>query len=408
MWCRYKYAYVCVYLYIGIIEKKDNLWAGFSGAVTDSCLWHILLMGSSIFFLFPCASVSPVCAVHNYKCSFDHEASVVPELFAVRRTSLLAQQWLSDGNLNSPVLSSLAGGPDKVGGCLEKQTAGDTKLGSEKPSLAARGKSQNFLDRRAKCLPLLLSELSSRSKSWTHEGAYGGRGGRGSPQSGTLDTLRGRMWGQISSSVSSPSLGYSYMHTIVGCFLEILFWIPQRWNTPFGEVPAIPSPFNLQQQHQARTQGLSRVGCSSILPKNLEGFCGCGAQGCKPSEIFTGHSWPSLIQGVLVSLQPDTRHLSHLLQAAGAAAPLRAVQVRLLLRQDLPESSLAQPQKWVLCHQEARQGTHWKHQVRAGPSDLGVDRASYGKEELGGLIWARWRWEKGKVEVGEGLGASLG
>lgn len=109
------------------------------------------------------------------------------------------QQWLSDGNLNSPVLWSLAGGPDEVGSCLEKQTAGDTKSGSEKPSLAARRKSQNFLDRRPKCLLLLLSELSSRSNSWTREGAYGG----GSPQSGTLDTLRRRIWGQIYSALSS-------------------------------------------------------------------------------------------------------------------------------------------------------------------------------------------------------------
>lgn len=61
-----------------------------------------------------------------------------------------------------------------MGSCLEKQTAGDTKSGSEKSSLAARGKSQNFLDRRPKCLLLLLSELSSRSNTWTREGAYGG------------------------------------------------------------------------------------------------------------------------------------------------------------------------------------------------------------------------------------------
>lgn len=73
-----------------------------------------------------------------------------------------------------------------MSGCLEKQTAGDTKSGSEKASPSAGGKSQNFLDRTPKCFPHLLSELSFRTKSWTYEGASG----EGFPQSGTLDTQR--------------------------------------------------------------------------------------------------------------------------------------------------------------------------------------------------------------------------
>lgn len=76
---------------IGIVETKENFSAGISGAESYSCLWHILPTGSSIiWFLFPHASVSPHCTVCNYKCSFDHEALVIPEIFAVRRTSLLA------------------------------------------------------------------------------------------------------------------------------------------------------------------------------------------------------------------------------------------------------------------------------------------------------------------------------
>lgn len=60
-----------------------------------------------------------------------------------------------------------------MGGCLEKQTAGDTKSGSEKPSLEQGESPKIFLDRRPKCLPLLISELNSGNKSRTHEGAYG-------------------------------------------------------------------------------------------------------------------------------------------------------------------------------------------------------------------------------------------
>lgn len=82
---------MCVPMYRYSRDKGEsyswNLW----GCESDSCLWHILLRGSSIiWFLFPHASVSPHCTVHNYKCSFDHDALVVPEIFAVRRTSLLA------------------------------------------------------------------------------------------------------------------------------------------------------------------------------------------------------------------------------------------------------------------------------------------------------------------------------
>lgn len=80
-----------VHINMGILQRQNSIWAGFSGTVSlipacgISSLWD-----DQYFFLFPHASVFPLCAVGNDKYALNHEASEVPELFAVRKTSLLA------------------------------------------------------------------------------------------------------------------------------------------------------------------------------------------------------------------------------------------------------------------------------------------------------------------------------
>ena len=81
--------------------------------------------------------------------------------------------------------------------------------------------------------------------------------------------------------------------------------------------------------------------------------------------------------------QPCECCVPHLLQEAGEAPPMRAVQVCPLLWPHLPEGCLAEPQKRMFGHQEIWQGAQREHQVRAGPWGGALDSQTSG-EEWGG------------------------
>ena len=93
--------------------------------------------------------------------------------------------------------------------------------------------------------------------------------------------------------------------------------------------------------------------------------------------------WCPMVRVFSPYFQPGECCVPHLLQEAGEAPPMWAVQVCPLLWPHLPEGCLVEPQERMFGHQEIWQGAQREHQVRAGPWG-GALHSQMSGEEWGG------------------------